>query len=86
MTTIPEPPPFRTTEYFRAVRQRADRARIRDVWILRALRSPLAEQTQGDGRIRRWIYILEEQRFLRVVLLPDGETVHNVFFDRRFRP
>jgi len=23
-------------------------------------------------------------RFLRVVLLSDGETVHNAFFDRRF--
>lgn len=24
-------------------------------------------------------------RFLRVVTLADGETVHNAFFDRRFR-
>jgi hypothetical protein len=24
-------------------------------------------------------------RVLRVVLLPDGETVHNAFFDRSFR-
>ncbi len=23
---------------------------------------------------------------LRVVLLPDGETVHNAFFDRSFKP
>jgi hypothetical protein len=23
-------------------------------------------------------------RFLRVVLLADGDTVHNAFFDRRF--
>jgi hypothetical protein len=25
-------------------------------------------------------------RYLRVVLLADGETVHNVLFDRSFRP
>jgi len=25
-------------------------------------------------------------RFLRVVLLPDCETIHNAFFDRRFTP
>jgi len=25
-------------------------------------------------------------RFLRVVLLPDGETIHNAFFDRQFKP
>ncbi len=24
-------------------------------------------------------------RFLRVITLADGETVHNAFFDRRFR-
>jgi len=24
-----------------------------------------------------------ENRFLRVIVLPDGETVHNAFFDRR---
>jgi hypothetical protein len=27
-----------------------------------------------------------ENRYLRVVLLPDGETVHNAFFDREFKP
>jgi hypothetical protein len=26
-----------------------------------------------------------ENRYLRVVLLPDGETVHNAFFDRGFK-
>ena len=36
--------------------------------------------------MRRWVYIPEEQRHLRVILLADGETVHNAFFDRRFRP
>ena len=42
---------------------------------------------QADGRIRRWAPIAEmEGRYLRVVLLPDGETVHNAFFDRSFQP
>jgi hypothetical protein len=27
-----------------------------------------------------------ENRWLRVILLADGETVHNAFFDRRFVP
>jgi hypothetical protein len=57
------------------------------VWIERAIRSPLREIVQSDGRIRRWVQVPEmENRFLRVVLLPDGETVHNAFFDRRFVP
>jgi hypothetical protein len=42
---------------------------------------------QTDGRIRRWARIEEaEGRWLRVVLLADGETVHNAFFDRGFEP
>lgn len=51
-----------------------------------AITSPVAEKVQKDGRIRRWVYIPEQQRYLRIVLLGDGETVHNAFFDRRFQP
>jgi hypothetical protein len=52
-----------------------------------AVLHPLAEQVQVDGRIRRWAMIDEAGgRYLRVVLLPDGETVHNAFFDRSFKP
>ena len=48
---------------------------------------PEHEAIQTDGRIRRWARIeAMEGRWLRVVLLADGETVHNAFFDRRFRP
>lgn len=76
---------FRSTEYFRHVRQRADRAIIRDEWILRAIRIPIREEVQSDGRIRRWARIPEfENRALRVILLDDGTTVHNAFFDRDF--
>ena len=60
---------------------------IRDEWIERAIHSPIRELVQSDGRIRRWVQVVEmEGRFLRVVLLEDGETVHNAFFDRRFVP
>jgi len=77
----------KVTAYFAAVRVRPDRAAIRDEWIEQAIATPLREHVQADGRIRRWIQVPEmENRFLRVVLLPDGETVHNAFFDRRFEP
>lgn len=76
---------FSSTEYFRHTRGRPDRALIRDEWILRAMREPEWEQTQADGRIRRWARIPEhEGRALRVILLSDGVTVHNAFFDRDF--
>lgn len=43
-------------------------------------------EVQDNGRIRHWVFITEENKYLRVVTEPDGETVHNAFFDRRFRP
>ncbi|MGH8605226.1 MAG: hypothetical protein ACREXR_21285 [Gammaproteobacteria bacterium] len=63
------------------------RARILDEWIEKAARNPIREDIQADGRIRRWAKIDEANgRYLRVVLLSDGETVHNAFFDRGFKP
>ena len=75
------------TRYFEAVRNRPDRAIIREEWIENAIRAPIRETTQADGRIRRWVQVPEmDNRFLRVILLADGETVQNAFFDRRFVP
>ena len=75
------------TRYFEAMRQRPDRAAIQLDWIERVIQHPVREQVQRDGRIRRWAAIAEvDGRYLRVILLPDGETVHNAFFDRSFRP
>jgi len=75
------------TAYFAAIRARPDRAVIRDEWIERAIRTPIHEHVQDDGRIRRWTEVQEmKNRYFRVVLLADGETVHNAFFDRRFTP
>ena len=75
------------TQYFLAMRQRADRAIIRDEWIRRAIDRPVKEVVQADGRIRRWAPIDEmDGRYLRVVLLGDEVTVHNAFFDRSFKP
>jgi hypothetical protein len=78
---------FPSTEYFRAVRERPDRAIIRDEWIRRAIRQPIREVIQTDGRIRMWCLVPEAgDRVLRVVLLPDRVTVHNAFFDRSYKP
>ena len=77
---------MKVTAYFEAIHRRPDRAVIRTEWIERAIDSPISEQVQADGRIRRWVEVPEMAgRYLRVVLLPDGETVHNAFFDRGFK-
>ncbi len=74
------------TRYFLHVRKRDDRKSIRLEWIKQAVSHPVAEHVQADGRIRRWARIPEAgDRYLRVVLLEDGQTVHNAFFDRSFR-
>jgi hypothetical protein len=76
-----------STPYFRLIRSRPDRVEILDSWIERAIREPVREVRQNDGRIRRWVRVdASGGRYLRVVLLEDGETVHNAFFDRRFVP
>ena len=78
---------MKTTAYFDAIRRRPDRSVIQDAWIERTARFPLKELVQSDGRLRSWALVPEAaNRHLRVVLLPDGETVHNAFFDRRFMP
>jgi hypothetical protein len=77
---------LKTTEYFKFMKQRPDRAQIKDEWIEQTIHNPIHQEIQSDNRIRRWAKIQEnENRYLRIVLLEDGETVHNAFFDRRFK-
>lgn len=54
-------------------------------WIESAVAHPLKTEIQRDGRIRKWIFIPETGKYLRVILLADGVTVHNAFFDRSFK-
>lgn len=78
---------MKTTRYFETTRTRPDRAWIRDEWIAQTLTNPERRLVQADGRIRCWAKVPEaDGRYLRVVLLSDGETVHNAFFGRGFVP
>jgi hypothetical protein len=75
------------TQYFLEIQKRPDRAVIQHEWIQYVMDHPVKEVVQEDGRIRRWAPIAAmDGRFLRVILLSDGETVHNAFFDRTFKP
>ena len=78
---------MKTTKYFDLLKSRPDRAWIKEEWIRQVIENPECEILQQDGRIRRWGKVEEAGgRFLRVILLEDGETIHNAFFDRRFEP
>ena len=53
-------------------------------WCEQVIRKPLRRQVQPNGRIRLWTYVTQADKYLRVVVLEDGVTVHNAFFDRNF--
>ena len=74
------------TQYFLYTHERKDRKDIKMEWIEFVIKNPIKEERQSDGRIRRWAKITDvNNKYLRVVLLGDGETVHNAFFDRSFK-
>lgn len=58
---------------------------IRDEWIAQVIDHPETTKVQSDGRIRKWARIPEARKFLRIILLKDGVTVHNAFFDRSYK-
>ena len=76
---------MKTTQYFKYTKKRPDRAQIKEEWIKCLIENPQKVVIQSDGRIRKWAKISEEDKYLRVILLEDGETVHNAFFDRSFK-
>ncbi len=55
-------------------------------WIEYTIQNPVRAEIQENGRIRYWAFIEEIGKHLRVLIEPDGETVHNAFPDRGFKP
>lgn len=76
---------MKSTDYFKtSVLVR--RPYLKDEWIEYVRNNPIHKEVQANGRIRHWGFISEAGKYLRVVTESDGETVHNAFFDRRFKP
>ena len=75
---------MKTTRYFEEQVLRK-RPFIQREWCEAAIAHPLRTEVQDDGRVRHWIFIEELGKYLRVVTLEDGETVHNAFPDRNFQ-
>jgi hypothetical protein len=79
------PPPFWRTRYF-AFDVWPRRPYLDPLDIIRIVSQPVRKLTQPDGRIRLYGYSESLGSYLRVVLLSDGETVHNAFADEDFAP
>lgn len=77
---------MKTTRYFEENVLGEKRPYIKREWCADAIRTHDYKMLQPDGRIRYYKYVAEADKFLRVITLEDGETVHNAFYDRRFKP
>lgn len=75
---------MKTTLYFEEQVLRK-RPYIRREWCEMALVKPVKKEKQSDGRVRYWVFVEELDKYLRVVTLEDGKTVHNAFPDRNFK-
>ena len=75
---------MKTTLYFKEQVLRK-RPYLKLAWINKALKNPEHKEVQRDGRIRYFIYVSELGKYLRVITLSDGKTVHNAFPDSKFK-
>jgi hypothetical protein len=75
----------KTTNYFK-VSVLSRRPYLKEEWITFVVENPIREEIQSNGRIRYWAFIDELGKYLRVVTESDGETIHNAFPDRGFKP
>ncbi len=74
-----------TTRYFRE-QVIIKRPYLKEEWIESILKNPIKiVKQENDDRIRYWGYVKELDKYLRVVTLEDGKTVHNAFPDRDFK-
>ena len=76
---------YKFTEYFEKEVLRK-RPYIKKDWCIKILENPVKVERQEKNRYRFWGYVQEmENRVLRVVTLEDKQTIHNAFFNRRFK-
>ncbi|RLE37010.1 hypothetical protein DRJ23_06530 [Candidatus Acetothermia bacterium] len=75
---------MKTTRYFEEQVLRK-RPYLKREWCEQALRNPARREVQPDGRVRYWMFVEELGKYLRIVTLEDGITVHNAFPDRGFK-
>ena len=52
---------------------------------VKVIDNPLKKEIQLDGRTRYWGFVPELDKIIRVVVLEDGETIHNAFMDRGYK-
>lgn len=60
---------------------------LRREWCIQVVERPIRSEPQEHNRYRFWGEIAEHKgQYLRVIMLEDKRTIHNAFYDRRFKP
>lgn len=72
------------TEYFRRRLREPDREGITAELCERVVREAGYTELQEDGRMRFWGFVSERGLWVRVITLPDGESLFNAFWDENF--
>lgn len=47
--------------------------------------NPIKREIQDDNKIKLWGYSSKHNKYVRIIMLEDGETIHTAFFDRNFK-
>ncbi|MBM4272659.1 MAG: hypothetical protein FJ139_10985 [Deltaproteobacteria bacterium] len=63
----------------------ASKGQIPTSYIYRSIIREEGKAGSGMTVSVKWKYIEEVGKYLRVILLEDGETIHNAFFDRSYK-
>jgi len=58
---------------------------LTDELLLDIIEDPIKTEIQLDDKIRLWGFSSVHNKYVRIILLEDGETIHTAFFDRNFK-
>jgi hypothetical protein len=47
--------------------------------------NPIKREIQEDNKIKLCGYSSKYNKYVRIIMLEDGETIHTAFFDRKFK-
>lgn len=77
---------MRFSEHYAKYRKELpDRARLTLTMCENVVESPVDSEVEKSGRIAYWGYVIEENKYLKVVVEPDGEEIVTAHFDRGFK-
>ncbi|MBT1450536.1 hypothetical protein KJ365_06540 [Glaciecola sp. XM2] len=78
---------MQSTNYFKQKRLEPSQMHIKQRWIENTYLSPEFRLLQSDGRVSLFSKVSEmNNQYLRLILLKDGKTVRDAYFDKHFNP